>query len=60
MEGGQFYGKAVDIWAVGFIMYELIAGRHPLWTRGENKKSYKAKALKFKKLSFGKRFNTLT
>jgi len=25
MAGGQYYGKAVDIWAAGFIMYELIA-----------------------------------
>lgn len=37
MDGGQLYGKAVDVWAVGFITYELIGGRHPLWMRGEDK-----------------------
>jgi serine/threonine protein kinase len=41
MAGGQCYGKPVDIWAVGFIMYELIAGRHPLWEKGEDKAKYR-------------------
>jgi serine/threonine protein kinase len=42
MSGGQNYGKAVDIWAVGFIMYELIAGKHPLWDRKKiDKNTYK-------------------
>jgi len=41
MDGGQTYGKAVDIWAVGFIMYEMIAGYHPLWQKGEDKFQYK-------------------
>lgn len=31
------YGKPVDLWAIGFIMYELISGRHPLWVKGENR-----------------------
>jgi len=37
MFGGTSYGKPVDIWAVGFIMYELISGKHPLWGRKEDK-----------------------
>jgi len=31
MLGEAPYGKPVDIWAVGFMMYELISGSHPLW-----------------------------
>jgi len=60
MAGGKSYGKAVDVWAVGFIAYELIAGKHPLWDKGDNKDSYKAKALKFKGLKYGRRFNELS
>ena len=41
MAGGQNYGKPVDIWAVGFIMYELIAHKHPLWEKGDDNKRYK-------------------
>lgn len=60
MAGGQCYGKSVDVWAVGFIMYELIAGKHPLWEKGEDKKKYREKILNFKKLRFGRRFTELT
>lgn len=31
--GDHLYSKSVDIWAVGFIMYELIALKHPLWDK---------------------------
>ena len=41
------YGKAVDIWAVGLIMFELISCRHPLWTGGIDKKQYREKAQGF-------------
>ena len=41
-------------------MYELISGRHPLWERGEDKLKYKEKVLAFKKMRFGRRFNSLT
>jgi serine/threonine protein kinase len=37
MLGETSYGKSVDVWAVGFIMYELISGTHPLYVRGEDK-----------------------
>ena len=58
MAGGQLYGKAVDVWAVGLILYELIAGRHPLWTGGLDKEGYRAKALKYKEMEFhSRRFN---
>ena len=56
MSGDLIYSKSVDIWAVGFIMYELISLRHPLWDKHSNKESYREKVLNFKKLKFGSRF----
>lgn len=32
----QEYGKAVDIWSAGVVMYILISGRHPLKEKREN------------------------
>ncbi|CDW82180.1 protein kinase domain containing protein [Stylonychia lemnae] len=52
MFGGTSYGKPVDIWAVGFIMFELISGKHPLWSRKEDKIQYKEKLRNLKKLDF--------
>ena len=60
MSGGQTYGKPVDVWAVGFIMYEMIAGYHALWQKGEDKQQYKIKAHNFTKLRYGRRFNKLS
>ena len=34
-------GKPADVWACGFIMFEMLNGRHPLYEHGENKPSYK-------------------
>lgn len=34
------YGKSIDIWALGFIMYELISGSHPLWKKGQDRHEY--------------------
>jgi serine/threonine protein kinase len=52
MFGETSYGKPVDIWAIGFIMFELISGKHPLWTRKEDKQEYKEKLRSFKKFDF--------
>lgn len=57
MEGGQSYGKAVDIWAIGFIMYELISGVHPLFKKGDDKLKYREKLLNSKSLQYGSCFN---
>ena len=40
-------------------MYEMIAGKHPLWEKGDDKVKYKAKAINFKKLRYGRKFNKL-
>lgn len=57
MSGDLIYSKSVDIWAVGFIMYELLTLRHPLWDKHSNKDTYREKVLNFKKLKFGSRFS---
>jgi hypothetical protein len=41
-------------------MYELIAGKHPLWEKGEDKRRYRVNLLEFKKLRYGRRFTQLT
>ena len=40
MIGQSTYGKPVDIWAVGFIMYELICGVHPFYVKGMDRTTY--------------------
>mmetsp|Transcript_23877 Transcript_23877/g.23556 ORF Transcript_23877/g.23556 Transcript_23877/m.23556 type:complete len:153 (-) Transcript_23877:1820-2278(-) len=46
------YTKSVDLWATGFIMYELISGHHPLYIKGEDKNSYKDKLKNFSGCDF--------
>ena len=57
MSGDLSYSKSVDIWAVGFIMYELISLRHPLWDKNQDKESYREKVLNFRKLKFSNKFS---
>jgi len=52
----KFYCKAVDIWAVGIIMYIVIAGKHPLYIEGDNKEIY-GKKLENPTWHFGKEFS---
>ena len=54
MFGEISYGKAVDIWAAGFIMFELISNHHPLWNKGEYKPTYRDKLKNLKQLDFSK------
>lgn len=59
MAGGQVYGKSVDLWAVGFIMYELLKGKHPLWAKNETVESYKKKVMNFTGLRYNSRFSPM-
>ena len=52
MTTGATYGKPVDVFAVGIIMYELLSGRHPIYIRGEDRMTYSEKLKKFNKLKF--------
>ena len=53
----SIYGKPVDVFAVGLIMYELIAGRHPIYTRGEDRIQYTEKLKNYKELKFNSKFS---
>jgi len=57
MDGGKMYGKPVDIWAVGFIMYECLAGKHPLWVKGDDNATYIKKAQNLAQFKYGRKFN---
>jgi len=50
MIGDVTYGKPVDIWAVGLIMFELISGKHLLWQGKEDKNTYKERVKSLKQL----------
>lgn len=50
MLGQTTYGKPVDIWAVGFIMYELLSGHHPFYVKGENRATYQEKMKNYKQM----------
>ena len=47
MTHGATYGKPVDIFACGIIMYELLSGYHPFYERGEDRMTYSEKLKKF-------------
>jgi serine/threonine protein kinase len=59
MAGGQMYGKSVDIWAVGLIMFEVIKGKHPLWAKNETVESYRKKVMNFTGLRFNSKFSPM-
>ncbi|CDW80264.1 protein kinase domain containing protein [Stylonychia lemnae] len=37
---GQRYGKRIDMWACGVIMYKVLTGEHPFYKNGDDEKSY--------------------
>jgi serine/threonine protein kinase len=59
MIGQNTYGKPVDIWAVGFIMFELISGYHPFYIKGEDRATYQVKIKNFKQLPCTSKFSSL-
>jgi len=55
----KFYCKAVDIWAVGIIMYIIISGKHPLHTPEDTRETY-TKKLENPQFHFSKEFSNLS
>ena len=40
---GQLYGKRVDMWACGIIMFIMLTGGHPFFSPSDNEYSYTSK-----------------
>jgi serine/threonine protein kinase len=52
--GTGIIGKQSDIFSCGFIMFELITGKHPVMLKGEDKIAYKKRMKDFQAISVGK------
>ena len=37
---GKRYGKRVDMWAIGVIVYQMLTGRHPFYLSGDDEAVY--------------------
>ena len=37
---GQRYGKRIDAWAVGIIVFQMLTGKHPFYTNGDTEETY--------------------
>lgn len=49
--------RASDVFTVGFIMFELLTGRHPVLVHGENKTDYKKRMKGYTKIDIKRTFN---
>jgi calcium/calmodulin-dependent serine protein kinase len=47
---GVFYGKGIDMWACGVIMYELLLNCHPFYKKGMGEEDIRQKLREFTKL----------
>ena len=37
---GQRYGKRIDLWALGIIVYQMLTGKHPFYQSSDTEESY--------------------
>ena len=37
---GQRYGKRVDMWALGIIVFQMLTGVHPFYSKGDTEEIY--------------------
>lgn len=37
---GQRYGKRIDMWALGIIVFQMLSGKHPFYIDGDTEHSY--------------------
>lgn len=37
---GQRYGKRIDMWALGIIMFQILTGKHPFYVKGDTEETY--------------------
>jgi serine/threonine protein kinase len=37
---GKRYGKRIDMWALGIIVYQMLTGKHPFYHKGDTEQSY--------------------
>jgi hypothetical protein len=54
MLGTGIQGKQSDIFTCGFIMFELLTGKHPVMIRGEDKSQYRKRMKEYQGFSFSK------
>ena len=37
---GQRYGKRIDMWAMGIMVFQMLTGKHPFYIKGDTEETY--------------------